>query len=262
MLSTLTHVLLFALIPAGVAVVGGVIAAIKPPSPRLRTMIQHFAAGVVAAAAAAELLPDAISKHSPLALAVGFALGTAAMLGIGKVMERFEGEDEEGDDRLARASLNPSQAYAQSQQSGKGPGGMLGAVGADVAIDGMLLGLAFLAGPKAGLLLTIGFSLEMLSLGLATCATCRKYKWSVAKSIGSVVAVSLLLTLGAVLAVAVLGSITGALLGGLLAFGLAALLFLVTEELLVEAHEVRENTITTAMFFVGFLVLLMVDVLS
>jgi hypothetical protein len=29
----------------------------------------------------------------------------------------------------------------------------------------------------------------------------------------------------------------------------------------VEAHEVRENTATTAMFF-GFLVLLMVDVLS
>ena len=35
-----------------------------------------------------------------------------------------------------------------------------------------------------------------------------------------------------------------------------------TEELLVEAHEVRENTATTAMFFAGFLVLLMVDVLS
>ena len=46
---------------------------------------------------------------------------------------------------------------------------MLGAVGVDVAIDGMLLGLAFLAGQKAGVLLTIGFSLELLSLGLATC---------------------------------------------------------------------------------------------
>ncbi len=262
-MSTLGHVLVFALIPAGVAVVGGVIAAIRPPSPRLRTMIQHFAAGVVAAAAATELLPEAISKHSPLALAVGFAFGTAAMLGIGKLMERFEGEeDDAGGEAPARASLSASQAYTQAQESGKGPGSMLGAVGADVAIDGILLGLAFLAGQKAGLLLTIGFSLEMLSLGLATCATCRKYKWSVAKSIGSVVGVSLLLTLGTVLAVAVLGSITGPVLGGLLAFGLAALLFLVTEELLVEAHEVKENTITTAMFFVGFLVLLMIDVLS
>lgn len=39
----------------------------RAPSPRVRTVIQHFAAGIVAAAAAVELLPDAISKHSPLA---------------------------------------------------------------------------------------------------------------------------------------------------------------------------------------------------
>jgi hypothetical protein len=32
--------------------------------------------------------------------------------------------------------------------------------------------------------------------------------------------------------------------------------------LLVEADDVRENTVTTAMFFVGLLVLLMVDVLK
>jgi ZIP family zinc transporter len=72
------------------------------------------------------------------------------------------------------------------------------------------------AGEKAGFLLTIGFSLEMLSLGLATCATCRKYRWSVIKSLLPV-------------------------LGAVLAFGLAALLYLVTQELLVEAHEVRET---------------------
>jgi hypothetical protein len=66
------------------------------------------------------------------------------------------------------------------------------------------------AGEKAGFLLAIGFSLEMLSLGLATCATCRKYRWSVIKSLLPV-------------------------LGAALAFGLAALLYLVTQELLVEA---------------------------
>lgn len=126
----------------------------------------------------------------------------------------------------------------------------------------MLLGLAFVAGQKAGLLLTIGFSLEMLSLGLATCATCRKYRWSVIKSLISVVGVGLLLVIGAGLAATLLQNLTGAALGGVLAFGLAALLYLVTGELLVEAHEVRENTATTAMFFVGFLTLLMVDVLT
>jgi len=255
----LSHVLAFALIPAGVALAGAIFAAFRTPSPRLRTVIQHFAAGVVAAAAAVELLPDAISKHSPFALAIGFALGTAAMLGIAKLMERLEGEDEEGGDHT---HLVAAEAMSHVVQRSSGPGAMLAAVGVDVLIDGTLLGLAFVAGQKAGLLLTIGFSLEMLSLGLATCATCRKYDWSIAKSIGSVVGIGLALVVGAATAVLLLQGLTGAALGAVLAFGVAALLYLVTEELLVEAHEVRENTATTAMFFAGFLVLLMVDVLS
>lgn len=258
--TALNHVLAFALIPAGVALAGAILAAFRTPSPRLRTIIQHFAAGVVAAAAAVELLPDAVSKHSPLALAIGFALGTAAMLAIAKLMERLEGEDkEEGDDHT---HLLAAEAMAHVVQRSSGPGAMLGAVGVDVLIDGTLLGLAFVAGQKAGLLLTIGFSLEMLSLGLATCATCRKYDWSIAKSIGSVVGIGLALIVGAAVAVLLLQGLSGAALGGVLAFGVAALLYLVTEELLVEAHEVRENTATTAMFFAGFLVLVMVDVLS
>ena len=45
-------------------------------------------------------------------------------------------------------------------------------------------------------------------------------------------------------------------------FGLVALLYLVTEELLVEAHEVPEIPMTTAAFFVGFLALLVIEMLA
>ena len=41
-------------------------------------------------------------------------------------------------------------------------------------------------------------------------------------------------------------------------FGVAALLYLVTEELLREAHEERETALGTAMFFVGFLAFLVI----
>lgn len=44
-----------------------------------------------------------------------------------------------------------------------------------------------------------------------------------------------------------------------LSAGLAALLFLVTEELLVEAHEVKETPAITASFFLGFGLFLMLD---
>ena len=46
-------------------------------------------------------------------------------------------------------------------------------------------------------------------------------------------------------------------LAGVLAFGCAALLYLVTEELLVEAHETKDTAFATSMFFVGFLLFLL-----
>jgi ZIP family zinc transporter len=49
---------------------------------------------------------------------------------------------------------------------------------------------------------------------------------------------------------------------GVLAFGSAALLFLVTEELLTEAHEVPESPWLTATLFLGFLLLLLLELLS
>jgi len=47
-----------------------------------------------------------------------------------------------------------------------------------------------------------------------------------------------------------------------LSFSLAALLFLVTEELLVEAHTEEETPFHTACFFLGFLALFILDLLS
>ena len=44
-------------------------------------------------------------------------------------------------------------------------------------------------------------------------------------------------------------------LGAILSFGAAALLYLVTEELLVEARLPKETLTSTAMFFLGFLVI-------
>lgn len=52
------------------------------------------------------------------------------------------------------------------------------------------------------------------------------------------------------------------MLAGVLAFGSAALLFLVTEELRVKAHEVPETTFGTTMFFAGFLLFLVLGMLG
>jgi len=59
----------------------------------------------------------------------------------------------------------------------------------------------------------------------------------------------------------ILNAVTPVFIDALLAFGVAALLYLVTEELLVEAHEEVETPIQTAMFFAGFILLFMIDML-
>lgn len=78
----LTTVLLFTLAPVGTMVVGGVIAAFRAPGAKLGSAIHHFAAGVVFAALAVEVLPNVIHRKAPIAAAVGFAIGVAFMLGL------------------------------------------------------------------------------------------------------------------------------------------------------------------------------------
>jgi ZIP family zinc transporter len=60
----------------------------------------------------------------------------------------------------------------------------------------------------------------------------------------------------------VLRGATGNLLEIVLSFGLAALLFLVTEELLIEAHEETETPLLTLSFFVGFLLFLLLGMVA
>lgn len=56
-----------------------------------------------------------------------------------------------------------------------------------------------------------------------------------------------------------LGSAPAAVLAGIFALGVAALLFLATEELLVEAHETVDTPLLAAMLFVGFFALYILD---
>ena len=78
----LAQVLTFVLIPAAATLLGGVVAAFRPPGARLQSVIQHFAAGVVFAAVAGELLPELMHEAAPLPTVLGFALGVGLMLGV------------------------------------------------------------------------------------------------------------------------------------------------------------------------------------
>ena len=74
------NVMGYALIPALAVLVGGIIAVFWKPLATIRSLVQHFAAGLVFAAVATEILPDIMHQQDPLALVFGFAAGVGLML--------------------------------------------------------------------------------------------------------------------------------------------------------------------------------------
>ncbi len=249
------QVLTYALIPVVATTVGGIVATIRAPGRRVGSAIEHFAGGVILAAAVVELLPDAMRGHAPGAIVVGFALAVALTLAVKALTRRIapEGDDGDADD------ADDDAATAVDRVSATGPWSLIVVAGLDTLIDGMLLGIGFVAGVKQGLLLTLALTIETLSLGLSAAVALRPAGVSRGRIILTTVALSLLFGVGAVAGVALLGGLGGVALTTLFAFGAAVLIYLVTEELLVEAHEVPETIAATALFFVGFVLLVVID---
>ena len=219
----------YTLIPALATVLGAAVAAVRQPGPAVTSAVQHLAAGVLFAAVAGEILPDLKHQQSPIAVIVGGALGVALMLLVKRLGEKA-----------------------------KGSTGLIATVGIDILIDGLVLGIGFAAGAKQGLLLTGALTLEVLFLGIAVASKLKQTSGSAGRVVGTVAGLALLLPMGALLGTPI-GALPGPYLAGFLALALVALLYLVTEELLVEAHAVPEQPWTTAMFFIGFLGMLVIE---
>ena len=267
MLSTLVHVLALTLLPVASAAIGAIVATLWPPGPQVRSGIQHFAGGVVFSVVAVELLPDVVQLHRPLSVVGGFALGIVTMLAIRRWTEAVESETstpagQESPLRSGQRSEATRPARVADAATGAAPRGMLVAVGIDILLDGVLLGVAFAAGAKEGILLTLALSVEILSLGLAIAASLLDRSVSRPRSVLTVIGLAALLIPGAIVGDTVLHNASSGIMTAVLAFGCAALLFLVTEELLVEAHEVPETMGTTTMFFAGFLLFLLLGMLA
>ena len=215
-------------------VAGGIVAAMRKPNGNVRSLILHFAAGVVFSVVAVELLPDIVNTHAPLPLIIGFTLGFLVMVGVRKATETKEAEE-------------------AVQGANRFPVGLLIAIAVDVFIDGLLLGIGFTAGSTEGMLLAIALSLELLSLGMATATELGEKGVTKQKTIGLIIGLAIVFFVSAVLGATLLQNLSHKAIEVVLSFGLSALLFLVREELLTEAHEEKETVWHTSAFFGGFL---------
>jgi len=231
----------YALIPAICMLVGGVIASIYQPKAKLSSAVQHFAAGVVFAAVAVELIPKLIGSHATQNIAFGFAVGVLMMLVVKRISHTLE---------------------HRSSVASKIPFSMLFAIAIDVFIDGLLIGIAFLVGEKGGVLIAVALAIEILFLGLSCVTTLRNNAVSLYKTTATLFVLALLIPSGAFLGATIFSHLPKGSMTTIIAFGVAALLYLVTEELLTEAHEVDDTPWITAMFFLGFLFIFLLETQS
>jgi ZIP family zinc transporter len=236
--ASLSGVLTFAVFPAASVLLGAGVTFIRAPSAAVRSAVQHLAAGVIFCVLATELLPDLVHRRMPWVTVAGFSVGVVVMLALKWAGERKNGSD-----------------------AGRDTRGLMTAMGVDVALDGMLIGLSFAAGQRQGMLLTIALVLELFFLGVSCATSLGKIGKSKGNIVGACGGLALALLAGAGAGAVVLGHVEPAIVDAMLAFGVAALLYLVTEELLVEAHEEPETPFQTAMFFLGFIVLFTLDML-
>jgi ZIP family zinc transporter len=210
-------------------VIGAFISSYKTPSPALSSALQHLAAGVVFAAAATEVLPDVQHGGPIAAILVGGFSGLALMFLIKAAGARLPGN-------WALVTL----------------------IAVDIFIDGAVIGIGFAAGAKQGVLLLFALTLEILFLGLTATQEMQVVISTRWKLIGIVAIGGALLPLGA-LAGGPIHSLPPFWLATAFSFALISLLYLVTEELLVEAHHKPDSPLITSMFFVGFIGLLALE---
>lgn len=228
-------VITYAFIAATALLFGGIISVIKEPGTKVRSAILHFAAGVIFSVVSVELLPDIMARHDALEIASGFGAGVLLMLAV-------------------RYFLEPK----KEQKDNLGfPTAFIVVIAIDLLIDGVLMGIGFATSRETGAFLAVALSVELLALGMATSITLAGSKVNRTQTILTILGLSALVLGSTLLSAFSLVGISAGYLEVILAFGLAALLFLVTEELLVEAHESRQNPLLTAAFFGGFLLFML-----
>jgi ZIP family zinc transporter len=223
------------LLPLGVTIAGGWMAMRRRPGPRLTSALQHFAAGIVIAAVCTEVVPDAVDSGRVWSVLIGFTIGVAIVMGI----RVWSGE---GAQRSGR----------QPESKRSGNAGLIATTAADFLIDGLLVGLGFTLAASSGKLLVIAVTFEVLFISMTIAATMRGRGVSPCRVLLIVVGLGGLLMLGGVGGAWVLVDASQSVIVMLAAFGTAAMLYLVVEELLVEAHTSGETTFGSTMFFVGF----------
>lgn len=241
MSSEFTHSLPYVLLTTGAGLLGGIIALFWNPNTHIRSAIQHFAAGAVLAAVAANVIPEVERMGTLPGIVNGFVAGGLLMIGMKWLVVRYENK---------------------GKQKNKIPLGLTVAAAVDTLTDGALTSAGFSANVQLGALLSIALGLELFFLTLSVGVEFRESHFQFWQSLAVTGGIAFLFVVGAVGAAYFLADALEATLAVVLAFGAAALIYLIAEELLVENVQAEESIFSTVTLFGGFLALLVLKLLE
>ena len=221
--------LTYTILPSIALVCTALLSATRPVSKNWISMFQHFAAGVVLSSVALELLPVLLKAGSLFGMGLGYIAGVALMIAIDRYATK------------AGTSLP---------------------IAIDLFIDGLLLILGFATGEKGGVLLLLGLTLETTALGMVLGPSLSAASGLKLPMMTVLTGFALAILAGAGFGL-LLPQETGFWFAAILGFGVAALLYLVIEELITEAHnEATDTVFSTSLFFIGFLIPLLLGQIS
>ena len=223
-----------ALLPAVANFGGGLAAEVVQVSDRALSLALHLAAGVVLAVVGLELMPEAMRASAPwvplLAFVVGGVVFIALDRAIGFVHGRLGGKDD-------------NQASALS---------IFGGVSIDLFSDGVMIGTGTVVNPALGLLLALGQMPADAPEGFAAIATLRNAGIARRRRILLSAGFAIPILAGATLGFFALRHAPEILTLSLLALTAGALVSVVVEEMVSEAHEGDTSQLGPIFLTAGF----------
>jgi ZIP family zinc transporter len=206
----LPHILL----ATGAGLAGGLVHVLSPRPGRARSNISLQA--VLAVVTLASIIP-AVERMGNVGI---LRLGSRGVMIVLKWLQSFEREE--------RSKHKP-------------PAGLVTAAAVDTFLDGVIIGASFFAGQQLGTLLAIALAIELFFLTLSVGVEFRKSRSKPWQGLAVTSGIACLQLVGALGASLFLAGASEATLAVVLAFGAAALIYLIAEELLVETIQAEES---------------------
>ena len=226
-------VLALAALPALGNFAGGALAEVFKVSERTLSLALHLAAGIVLAVVGLELMPEALEGSPPWIPLLAFVAGGAAFIGLDRAVGYVQGRLKGGEES-------------------KGALAIFAGVSIDLFSDGVMIGTGTVINPALGLLLAIGQVPADVPEGFAAIATLKSSGIQRKRRILMAAGFAIPIFVGATLGFFALRDAPEIVTLATLALTGGALLTVVVEEMISEAHEGETSRLGPVFLAAGF----------